>query len=315
MCSLMFGILLSLIPSIFPDESFNCTPWLDLEKKLKSHSVQVNCIQYSSCLGIACEFREYGQEIHSSILVNNCENPQNLELGIDAPKLKVNHWQKKFYQGDSFSVTDNFGGDFEMKKVNNTFILGLTLQFHADKSHVKTIMELFPSVKPEIKYPFFENISIPIPPCEGNANSVKEHDVNNISTTTLTSVKSPLIVPLGSIFPDSNCTIANNSCPENEFCQQLNASAPAGICICLSGFVWGKSGQCIITPSVVPSTKSLLLTAILVPIAVILALIALVYATIRFRVCQKMRRRLRVQVYEHVNLADDVDDEQLNPVV
>lgn len=66
-------------------------------------------------------------------------------------------------------------------------------------------------------------------------------------------------------------------------------------------------------------SASLLLTAILVPITVIVILVGLVYATIRFRICQKMRRRLRVQVYEHVLLGqeddDDADDESLNPVV
>lgn len=86
-----------------------------------------------------------------------------------------------------------------MKKVNNAFVLGLTLQFHADKSHVQTIMDLFPSVKPEIKYPFFTNISIPIPPCQKDAHIVEDHFVKNISTTKLSSVKSPLIYSGGKL--------------------------------------------------------------------------------------------------------------------
>lgn len=54
---------------------------------------------------------------------------------------------------------------------------------------------------------------------------------------------------------------------------------------------------------------SLLLTAILVPIVVVLTLVAVVYASIRFRVFQNLRRRLRVQVYEHVLLREDDDDD------
>lgn len=59
----------------------------------------------------------------------------------------------------------------------------------------------------------------------------------------------------------------------------------------------------------------MLLAAILVPIFVVLILVAVVYIMIRFRIFQNLRRRLRVQVYEHVLLGEDEEEEDMtNPV-
>lgn len=59
----------------------------------------------------------------------------------------------------------------------------------------------------------------------------------------------------------------------------------------------------------------MVLAAILVPIFVGLILVAVVYIMIRFRIFQNLRRRLRVQVYEHVLLGEDEEEEDMtNPV-
>lgn len=59
---------------------------------------------------------------------------------------------------------------------------------------------------------------------------------------------------------------------------------------------------------------TLLLTAILVPTFVILLIVGVVFASIKFRVCQHLRRRLRVQVYEHVLLGEEDEEDFNNPV-
>lgn len=49
----------ALISSILCDDPSYCSPWLDIEKKLKAHNLQVTCNQSTACLGITCEFQEY----------------------------------------------------------------------------------------------------------------------------------------------------------------------------------------------------------------------------------------------------------------
>lgn len=60
----------------------------------------------------------------------------------------------------------------------------------------------------------------------------------------------------------------------------------------------------------------MVLAAVLAPIFVGLILAAVVYIMIRFRIFQNLRRRLRVQVYEHVLLGEDEEEEEdmTNPV-
>lgn len=60
----------------------------------------------------------------------------------------------------------------------------------------------------------------------------------------------------------------------------------------------------------------MVLAAVLAPIFVALILAAGVYIMIRFRIFQNLRRRLRVQVYEHVLLGEDEEEEEdmTNPV-
>lgn len=60
----------------------------------------------------------------------------------------------------------------------------------------------------------------------------------------------------------------------------------------------------------------MVLAAVLAPIFVALILAAVVYIMIRFRIFQNLRRRLRVQVYEHVLLGEDEEEEEdmTNPV-
>lgn len=60
----------------------------------------------------------------------------------------------------------------------------------------------------------------------------------------------------------------------------------------------------------------MVLAAVLAPIFVAFILAAGVYIMIRFRIFQNLRRRLRVQVYEHVLLGEDEEEEEdmTNPV-
>ncbi|GFV55825.1 uncharacterized protein TNCV_3321141 [Trichonephila clavipes] len=267
--------------------------------------------------------------------MNPCENPSSLEFEVDVPKLNINQWKRKFYHGDSFSLNDNVGGKFEILKENETFILSLTLEFHSN-GLPSALLHLLPTVLPDLQYPVFHNVVFPLPSC------TKHHDastpfpssttivVKSIPVTSVPPIQSPLLSKTAALQENSNCSIRNSSCPEYELCQQIDKSKPAGICVCVSDYVRDKSGNCIYRPSFDTTTEtpgghshhdttsntSLLLTAILVPIIVLIIIGVALFGFVRFHVCQRIRRRLRVQVYEHVLLGqdDEIEDDSSNPI-
>ncbi|GFY62479.1 uncharacterized protein TNIN_194741 [Trichonephila inaurata madagascariensis] len=294
-------VIVIFIPAIVGEEYQQCKPWMSIEEKLKQTVLKVNCTHTTTCTGMSCHLENYGYEVHSGIHMNPCENPSSLEFEVDVPKLNINQWKRKFYHGDSFSLNDNVGGKFEILKENETFILSLTLEFHSN-GLPSALLHLLPTVLPDLHIP----------------------------VTSVPLIQSPLLSKTAALQENSNCSIRNSSCPEYELCQQIDKSKPAGICVCVPDYVRDKSGNCIYRPSFNTTTEtpgghshhdttsntSLLLTAVLVPIIVLIIIGVALFGFVRFHVCQRIRRRLRVQVYEHVLLGqdDEIEDDSSNPI-
>ncbi|GBM42358.1 hypothetical protein AVEN_129790-1 [Araneus ventricosus] len=331
MICLILCCVLGLIPAVIGEEHEQCKPWKNIEDKLKETVLQINCTHTSTCSGMSCFLEKYGYEIRSGIHMNPCENPSSIEVEVDIPKLNINQWKRKFYHGDIFSLNDNLGGKLDLQKDKNSFILGLSLEIHSN-SPSSPLLHLIPTILPSMQYPVFHNVVFPMPSCSVSTKSTSSAPliIKNISATSSPLTHSPLLLNTAAE-TYMNCSIRLSTCPEHELCQQIDKSKPAGTCVCMPDYVRDKSGKCIYSPSVSTTTEtpggdvhpnhgtsntSLLLTAILVPITVILLILGIVYGTIRFRICQHLRRRLRVQVYEQVLLGqdDDLEDDSSNPV-
>ncbi|XP_055947973.1 uncharacterized protein LOC129981235 [Argiope bruennichi] len=323
--------LLGLVSGVLDEKHEQCQPWKSIEDKLKETVLQINCTHTVTCSGMSCFLEKYGYEIRSGIHMNPCENPSSIEVEVDIPKLSINQWKRKFYHGDVFSLNDNLGGKLDLQKDKGSFILGLSLEIHSN-SPSSPLLHLLPTILPSMHYPVFHNVVFPMPSCSANTQSTSSATfiTKDISVTTLPLMRSPLLLNEAAE-TYMNCSIKSSTCPEHELCQQIDKSKPAGTCVCMPDYVRDKSGKCIYNPTVVTTTEtpgghvhpnhgtsntSLLLTAILVPITVILLILGIVYGTIRFRICQHLRRRLRVQVYEQVLLGqdDDLEDDSSNPV-
>ncbi|XP_015929508.1 uncharacterized protein [Parasteatoda tepidariorum] len=321
----VFLLTLLVISSIEADQRLYCVSWAGMIRELVHGPQQVNCTVNTNCTGISCSIHEFGYDITGGLSVNACETPTSVTLNIDVPKLNIRNWQKKFYHGDKFSLTETLDGVIDVLKQKDKYILSLALDIPSGlKSDSPLLHYLIPSMASSTRYQVFKNVSVFVPDCKL---------LNNSGNSTEPSAVTSNVLPLLSskYKTHSNCTILNSSCPVNEMCLQISKSGPEGFCVCLTDFTRDINGTCIMNPTVSTtvetpaehlhpnkktSTKSLLLTAILVPISVIVIAVALVYITIRYRVFQHLRRRLRVQVYEHVLLGqeEDDDEESLNPV-
>ncbi|GFU47024.1 uncharacterized protein NPIL_275181 [Nephila pilipes] len=332
-----FYVIVIFIPAIVSEEYLQCKPWISIEEKLKQTVLQVNCTHTTTCTGMSCHLEKYGYEVRSGIHMNACENPSSLEFEVDVPKLNIHQWKRKFYHGDSFSLSDSVGGKFEIQKENDSFILSLTLQLHSNGPS-SSLLHLLPTILPDVQYPVFHNVVFPMPSCTKHLDtstpvpSSTAIIAKNISVTLLPLVRSPLL-PKTAIFQEtSNCSISNSSCPKYEMCQQINQSKTAGICVCVPDYVRDESGKCIYRPSFDTTTEtpgghshdnhgttsntSSLLVVVLVPIIILIVIGVMLFGIVRFRVCQRIRRRIRVQVYEHVLLGqdDEIEDDSSNPI-
>ncbi|XP_054724997.1 uncharacterized protein LOC129235294 [Uloborus diversus] len=304
------------------DKNTSCITWDEIETNMKLHDDHVLCVKEEECSGMNCSGSAYGYNISAGIKLNSCDESPNLSFSIDIPKLGVKAVKKTVHNGDYILLKDNLRIEFEMQTNLEELTFGMFAHFVNKHNH--SVLDIIP-----MRIPIFQHISFPVLPCasSGNQNIIAADESVHIS-------KKPILLSKSTSGNQSNCSITNSSCKSNELCQQMNRTQPFGICICISDYERNEDGICIYHPTLDSTTEpphshsvpqisndsnvTLLLTAILVPIAVIVAIVGIVYATIKFRVCQHLRRRLRVQVYEHVLLGQDEEDtesESPNPVV
>ncbi|KFM67701.1 hypothetical protein X975_07105, partial [Stegodyphus mimosarum] len=197
-----------------------------------------------------CSGSSNGYEVHGGILINPCENPPSIEFFVDIPDLYVNNWKRKFYHGDSFTLTSNLGGELELQKEKNKLILGLSLHVIYGKNGTHP---LFPLLHFPVKFPVFQNVVFSVPGCLAFEDHVTQ---DHISVTPLPSPKSSVLTSKGVIADQGNCSITNSSCLENQICKQIDKLQPNGVCVCISNYVRDDSGNCVYNPAAETTTKS-----------------------------------------------------------
>lgn len=312
--------------AVYGDKSALCSSWNSIKQNLKNEEFQFTCSEDEDCTSLNCSGTARGYFVNSRIQLYSCENPPSIEFEVNVPHLNVNNFKKRISQNDSISLTSNLNVEFEVQRKDQELVLAIFLHYINNGS--------FPLLRISPRIPVISHVGFPIN-CSSSVVSMQPaiDGSKSISSATVRTTKSYLIVPKALYQKDSrNCSITNSSCGPDEMCQQSSKVNLDGKCVCLSGYKRDESGRCVYDPTLDSSTEgpdhhsttdakgtsnaSLLLTAILVPISVILILVAIVYASIRFRICQHLRRRLRVQVYEHVLLGEDDEEEEdlRNPV-
>ncbi|XP_035208531.1 uncharacterized protein LOC118183186 [Stegodyphus dumicola] len=192
--TVLFLLLVSWCHLIFcEDLSSRCSPWVTIEEELKRRDNHVNCIKNENCTGMNCSGNSNGYDVHGGILINSCENPPSIEFFVDIPNLYVNNWKRKFYHGDSFTLTSNLGGELELQKEKNKLILGLFLHVIYGKNGTHP---LFPLLHFPVKFPVFQNAVFTVPGCLAFEDHVTQ---DRISVTLLPSTKSSVLTSRGKI--------------------------------------------------------------------------------------------------------------------
>lgn len=312
-----------------------CDLWAKVEQDLKEQDHPVSCTTNDYCTGMNCSGSINGDELQVGMTVNSCSDPVSFILFINIPKLHIINWKKTFSHGDSFDVSDVLRGEFSLKRSNNIFLIGLKGKFFAPGS------KYIPFASP-IEIPIIKDIAVPVPPCE---HQLVQHNSSNtsLSSVIIQSTNAPHVVVASSpgilnkqtehvtnMEVERNCTISSPSCLPNEVCRQIQEFSEVGSCVCDISYIRNQDGKCIYDPTA-PSTSaspqradmlpissadshvhhtplSVLLVSILVPVTIVMAIVAIGFASVKMRLCHRLRRRLHVHVYEQVLLGQDDED-------